>query len=74
MRPMRVREEPAPAYELALAVSEGPAVDVQRRQEAADVAGVARCPVCATELVLRMGRHGPTFSCRCRGGSRNRHR
>jgi hypothetical protein len=66
MRPRRVLEGPALAYESALVVSAGPAVDVQRRQDAADVVGVARCPACAEVLVARMGRNGPAFACRCR--------
>ena len=40
-------------------------LDVQRRQQLAEEAGVARCPRCRCELVPRMGRGRPTFWCRC---------
>jgi hypothetical protein len=42
-------------------------LDVQRRQQAAEEAGVARCPCCRFALVARMGRRGPGFPCLCRG-------
>ena len=67
MRVRRARE--AAADEPAPGLNVGPALDVQRRQEAADVAGVARCPACAAVLVARMGRRGPVFTCRCRPAS-----
>ncbi len=41
------------------------AVDRQQRQEAADIAGVARCPRCRAPLVARMGCRGPYFHCAC---------
>ena len=46
-----------------LAVSR--AVDRQQRQDAADIAGVARCPRCRAPLVARMGCRGPYFHCAC---------
>jgi hypothetical protein len=42
-------------------------LDVRRRQEAAELVVVPRCPRCHWALVARMGRHGPCFPCRCTG-------
>jgi hypothetical protein len=39
--------------------------DRRQRQEAADEAGVARCPRCRAPLVARMGCRGPYFHCAC---------
>jgi hypothetical protein len=47
--------------------------DVRQRQDAAELAGVAPCPVCHTPLVARMGRHGPYFHCRCYEGKSPRY-
>jgi len=40
-------------------------LDVRRRQETAEAAGVARCPRCGGELVARIARGEPGFWCRC---------
>jgi hypothetical protein len=40
-------------------------LDVRRRQETAEVAGVARCPRCRAVLVAGMSRGRPGFLCRC---------
>jgi hypothetical protein len=40
-------------------------LDLQRRQEQADVVGVARCPRCGDVLVARMRCGRPTILCRC---------
>jgi hypothetical protein len=42
-----------------------PALDLQLRQEAADLLTSARCPVCRTPLVARMTCQGPRFMCLC---------
>ena len=40
-------------------------MDRQQRQGAADIVGVARCPLCRAPLVARMGCRGPYFHCAC---------
>ena len=35
------------------------------RRHLPEVLGVARCPCCRAELVVRQGRAGPYFACRC---------
>jgi hypothetical protein len=40
-------------------------LDVRRRQDTAEVAGVARCPRCRAVLVPGMTRGQPGFFCRC---------
>lgn len=42
-----------------------PALDRQLRQSAADLADVARCPVCRAPLVARIDCQGPYFHCLC---------
>jgi hypothetical protein len=42
-----------------------PALDRQLRQSAADLADVARCPLCRAPLVARMNCRGPYFHCLC---------
>ena len=37
-----------------------------RRRRAAVESNPARCPLCHMVLVIRMGRRGPYFQCRCR--------
>jgi hypothetical protein len=39
--------------------------DVRRRQQTAEVSGVARCPRCRAVLVAAMNRGRPGFFCRC---------
>jgi ssDNA-binding Zn-finger/Zn-ribbon topoisomerase 1 len=56
--------EPATVMTVSLGRG-GERLDVQRRQETADVMGVPRCPQCGGELVARMGRARPFFWCRC---------
>jgi hypothetical protein len=43
----------------------GERLNVQRCQDAADLALVPRCPCCQAALVARMGRWRPYFACRC---------
>jgi hypothetical protein len=43
----------------------GGAREVRQRRDAAELAGVARCPRCGGVLVARVGRRGPYFHCRC---------
>jgi hypothetical protein len=40
-------------------------LDVRRRQDTAEVVGVARCPRCRAVLVPGMKRGQPGFFCRC---------
>jgi hypothetical protein len=40
-------------------------VDVRRRQQTAEVTGVARCPRCRAVLVAAVDRGQPGFFCRC---------
>ncbi len=40
-------------------------LDVRRRQQTAEVTGVARCPRCRAVLVAAMNRGRPGFFCRC---------
>jgi hypothetical protein len=48
---------------VATATREG--LDVRRRQQTAEVAGVARCPRCRAVLVAAVNRGRPGFFCRC---------
>jgi hypothetical protein len=58
-----------PTFILEMAVprvrKRGEGLDLQRRQNTADILCEARCPCCRTPLVARMGRHGPYFHCLC---------
>jgi hypothetical protein len=68
MRPLRHPRQPGPlSFESAWrqAQAGARALDTQRRQDAADLEGTARCPRCRAPLVARMGRRGPYFHCRC---------
>jgi hypothetical protein len=47
----------------ATATREG--LDVRRRQQTAEVTGVARCPRCRAVLVAAVRRGRPGFFCRC---------
>jgi hypothetical protein len=40
-------------------------LDVRRRQQTAEVSGVARCPRCRAVLVAAMRKGMPGFFCRC---------
>ncbi len=40
-------------------------LDVRRRQQTAEVTGVARCPRCRAVLVATVKRGQPGFFCRC---------
>jgi hypothetical protein len=40
-------------------------LDVRRRQDAAEVEGVARCPRCRAVLVAGVTKGRPGFLCRC---------
>ena len=63
---MRVLRAMEPTIlELPSSQSSREGLDVKRRQQAADVVGVARCPRCLSELVPCMGRGRPIFWCRC---------
>jgi hypothetical protein len=66
-RPHRVHRPPPPApSSFPGEDSSGPDLfDVQQRHDAAELAGVAPCPLCNTPLVVRMGRRGPYFHYRC---------
>ena len=60
---MRLYHYRAPAVPRATGTSR--AAERRQCQEAADLAGVARCPRCRAPLVARMGCRGPYFHCAC---------
>jgi hypothetical protein len=69
--PSRTRRDPGPYIpsEVSFVLEMlDDTLEVRRRENQAELAGVTRCPRCGGVLVARVGRRGPYFHCRCREG------